>query len=333
MSASAHDEHAGAAPEVRRLPSALGDPAARRELLTQVAEWYYVRELGQAEIAHRIGLSRSRVSRMLSEARQLGIVEIRIHPEGRINSELATQLERRFGLDRAVVVAGDGEAELTELGRLAARVAESRLEPSSVLAISYGTSVAETVRALTIHHFPSMRIVQMAGVEGARNPAVDGWDLVRMCAERFGARYYHLAAPLFVSSRELRRMLEQDRLIGATLALAGRADVAIVGIGSLVSDKSSLVRAGHLTTDQLAVCADKGSVGYICGRHFDAEGKGLEELNRLTLSLPLSRLREIDLVVGVAGGRHKAAGIAGALRGGYVDVLVTDEPAARAVLA
>jgi deoxyribonucleoside regulator len=320
------------APAVRRLPAAPGDPAARRELLAQVAEWYYVRQLGQAEIAGRIGLSRSRVSRMLSEARELGIVEIRIHPEGRLSADLGAELERRFNLRRAVVVSGDEDAELTELGRHAARIAEGGLEPSGVLAISYGTSVSETVRALTTHHFPSMRIVQMAGVEGARNPAVDGWDLVRMCAERFGARYYHLPAPLFVSSHELRRMLEHDRLIGATLGLAARADVAIVGIGSLAPDRSSLVRAGHLTTEQLAACTAKGSVGYICGRHFDGAGEPLDELNRLTLSLPLQRLREIELVVAVAGGRHKAAGIAGALRGGYVDVLVTDEPAATAVL-
>jgi deoxyribonucleoside regulator len=306
--------------------------AARRNLLAQVADWYYVGQLGQAEIAARIGMSRSRVSRLISEARELGIVEIRIHPEGRLNPELGAELERRYGLERAIVVAGEAEAELTELGRLAARVAEARFEPSTVLAISYGTSVSETVRALTTHHFPHMRIVQMAGVEGARNPAVDGWDLVRMCAERFGARYYHLAAPLFVSSRELRRMLEQDRLIGATLKLAARAEVAIVGIGSLVPERSSLVRAGHLTPEELEACASSGSVGYICGRHFDAAGDALDDLNRLTLSLPLERLRDIDLVVGVAGGARKGPGIAGALRGGYVDVLVTDEPAARAVL-
>ena len=52
------------------------DQEGRAELLAFVAEKYFLENLRQIDIAEMIGVTRSSVSRMLTEAREKGIVEI-----------------------------------------------------------------------------------------------------------------------------------------------------------------------------------------------------------------------------------------------------------------
>jgi DNA-binding transcriptional regulator LsrR (DeoR family) len=122
-------------------------------------------------------------------------------------------------------------------------------------------------------------------------------------------------------------------MIQETLAIARRADVALVGIGSLHPEESSLLRAGYLDEGALAQLRTQGAIGDICARHYDALGSVLDiELNRRIVGIELNDLRNIDRVIAVAGGASKAEAILGALRGGYVNVLVTDDAAAQKVI-
>ena len=50
------------------------------------------------------------------------------------------------------------------------------------------------------------------------------------------------------------------------------------------------------------------------------------------ISTPLEKLRAMDNVVGLAAGTQKAEAIRAVLRGGYLDVLITDEPTAALLL-
>lgn len=310
------------------------DGGDRRQLLAQVSEWYYVEQLSQLDIAKRLGVSRSSVSRLLTAAHNEGVVVIQIDWGSRVDTDLGSRLCDRFRLQHAIVVdVPDGLQGRLEVGRQAAREAETRLRAHSVMAISYSAAVHETIKAIDLHHFPSLQVVQMTAVEGARNPLVDGWELVRMCADRLGDRYHYLHAPLFVNTPQLRQDLTEDPPIRKCLELAASADLAIVGIGSMVPDRSSLVRAGHLTVTQLEACAAAGSVGYIGAQHYGKNGQPLDELNELTVSLGLRELNDIKTVFGVAASLDKWPGVHGALTGGYLNVLVTTSRIAHAVLA
>lgn len=308
------------------------DRRSRRDLLADVCEWYYAGRLTQQDIADRLGVSRSAVSRLLSEAQDEGIIEFRINRESAREEGLEEEFDTAFGVQVRVVKRRTGDDPLVAIGREAASVAASALRPDGVLAISYGTSVFETVRQLPTQHFASMQVVQIAGVEGVANPQVDGWELVRICADRLGARYLHLHSPLMVGSRPMRDVLLDDPAVRKHMDTAAAADLAVVGIGSVEPKSSSLVRAGHLSPEQLLGCVAAGSAGYIGGRHYDAEGRPIEELNDRVVSLPLERLAELRFVIGVAAGPGKVCGIVGALRGGLIDALVTDVPTANAVL-
>lgn len=307
------------------------------ELLAQVASLYYEENLTQDEIARRIGTSRSTISRLLREARANGVVEITIHYPWKRVSELERELTERFRLRLARVLAGQGRPYsevLRGLGVLAARYLESVLQEDSILGISWGTAVHSTVQALRPARKLPITVVQMIGAVGTGDPLIDGPDLARLLANIYGGECRYLHAPLVVEDAHVQEMLLQEPRILDTLSLARRADVALVGIGSTVPEVSSLLRAGYLDLETLMRLRAQGAVGDVCARHYDAQGRLLNiELNQRIVGIELEALHGIQQVIGVAGGEAKAEAILGALRGGHVNVLVTDDVAARKVLA
>jgi DNA-binding transcriptional regulator LsrR (DeoR family) len=141
-----------------------------------------------------------------------------------------------------------------------------------------------------------------------------------------------LTASLFSSTKEIHEVLLADEKISEIFNLAKKSDLAIVGLGSMEPEHSSVVRAGHLTFNKLAEAAKAGSVGYISGQHFTIRGEPINDLNSLTMSLNLASLREIPKVIGVAHGASKVLPLVGALNGDFLTSVVTDEVAALGVL-
>jgi deoxyribonucleoside regulator len=309
----------------------------RAELLAQVASMYYEENLTQDEIAHRINQSRSTVSRMLQEARETGVVEIIVHYPWRTAPEIEADLIARFHLHQARVLIGRGrpyEEVLRGLGVLAARHIESVLRESSVLGISWGMAVYNAVRALRPERKLPITAVQMVGAVGEGDPMIDGPDLARLLASAYGGEHRYLHAPLIVEDAHARDVLLQEPRIRDVLSLARHADVALVGIGAPEPTVYSLLRAGYLTPAALAELRAQGVAGDICARHYDAQGDELDiDLNRRIVGIELEALHDIEKVIGVAGGEAKAEAILGALRGGHVNVLVTDDATANKVLA
>lgn len=307
------------------------------EVLAEVASLYYESGHSQEEIAQRMGVSRSSISRLLNDARREGIVEIRIHYPWKTSCELQDRLVERFGLQQAFVLAGNGkpyDQVLKGIGVLAARHLEEVLQDGIVVGISWGTAIHATVQALRPSRHLSIQVAQMIGAAGVTNPLIDGPELAHFLADICGGQYYYLHAPLIVENELMRDALLRDPSIRQTLDLARQAKIAVVGIGTVEPELSSLLRAGYLSLDQLTAIREQGAMGDICARHFDILGQELDiELNRCVVGVELETLHGIEQVIGVAGGEAKAKAILGALRGGHVNVLVTDDGAAGKVLA
>jgi len=309
----------------------------RTELLAQVASLYYEDNLTQGEIARRVGTSRSTVSRMLQDAREAGVVEITVHYPWRTVPEIEDALRARFDLREARVLLGRGRPYgeiLRGLGALAARYLEDIVRADTVLGISWGIAVHSTVRALRPERRLPITVAQMVGAVGEGDPLIDGPELARLLAQVYGGQYRYLHAPLIVEDAHTRDVLLQEPRIRETLQLARRADVALVGIGAPQPAVYSLLRAGYVDREAIAGLRAQGVAGDICARHYDAAGRVLDiELNQRIVGIELEALHDIDRVIGVAGGEAKAGAILGALRGGHVNVLVTDDATASRVLA
>ena len=310
---------------------------ADKELLAEIASMYYERDLIQSEIARQVGLSRPKVSRLLKEARDLGVVKIIIDYPWRTDPDLETQLLSRYSLKAVrVLVSKDRPYEqmLQGLGSLAARYVEAILKPQDILGMSWGTALYQTACAMHPEKKKAIKVVQMIGAVGTSDPLIDGPDLARFLADLYGGEYRYLHAPLVVKDPAVRDALIQEDHVRETLKLARNANIALVGIGTMVPESSSLVRAGYLDAQTAAEFEQSGVVGDICARQYDINGQILEtDLNQRIIGVELEALHHIDQVIGVAGGEPKSKTILGALRGKHINVLITDDRAAREVLA
>ena len=309
----------------------------RHELLSTVAELYYVQRSSQAEIASKLGFSRSAISRFLTEARNKGVVEIRIFYPLRRSSELEFALTYRYDLRRAYVINSGNlneEQTLRLLGRQGAYYLGEHLTEDSILGISWGTAVHEVSQAIRPKQIPGMTVVQMVGSIGSGDPAIDGPEVARNIAAVYGGRYVTLNSPVIVKDRLTRDAIMREQKIQDVIQLGQSADYMLVGIGSADPDRSGMVRAGYLTRREMASLKAKGAVGDIACSFIDIHGHYQDfAINDRVVGMNLEQINNgRSIVVGVAGGKIKAKAILGALSGGFVDVLVTDDKAAEEIL-
>jgi len=309
--------------------------ACDTKFLVKIARAYYGDGLTQKEIGERLGLSRIKVSRLLREARERHVVEIRIISSEDAVIDWEQALEVRYGLDEVLIaepLSRDAQDVRAALGETAAQCLVRGLRGDEVVSLTWGNTLLAVVDALMSQDWPEMRVVQALGGLGRSDADVYGADLVHRMAQSFGAKVRILPAPGIVASREIRDALLSDPQIADTLALAAQADIALVGIGR-PSSGSVVMQSQILTVDEADELRALGAVGDIGLRFFDAKGRPvLHELDERIIGLTLGETRTLRRVVGVAGGEEKAEVIRAALRGGLIDVLVTDGRTAQMLL-
>jgi deoxyribonucleoside regulator len=310
--------------------------STRRELLEQVASWYYEDNQTQEAIAEQIDVSRSTVSRLLQEARDEGLVEIRVKRLVNTDTRLEDQLVRTFGLAQASVLAespAEHETLIQRIGELSARFLRQQLHDHIRIGIGWGMAVYETTNCLPEMPLRDAMVIQLIGAIGQGSSTVDGPECARQLALKFGATVRFIHAPALVESEAVAQALAQEPTIAAILTMIHEVEVALTGIGTVEPVLSSLHRAGFLGLSDLAALKEAGVVGDVLGYQFDALGRVLDiSLNRRIIAANLGVLRKIPIVIGVAGGIAKAPAILAALRGKYITVLITDERTASEVL-
>jgi DNA-binding transcriptional regulator LsrR (DeoR family) len=311
-------------------------PLRNPELLAKAARLYFLDDRSQDDVAAILGTTRSNVSRMLKQARDLGIVQIRVVDPAERQQELEAALRNRFGLVDARVLEVTPETDvLSGVGRLAVRWLDETLRDGQVVALSWGQTLQAVVRAVDGLSRRNVEVVQLVGGLSALDSALTGQELVHELSERMGARHRYLHAPALFGSAEALAMMLREQAIADALAAAKAADVAVVGIGATgLGSSRALIDALALSPAQRADFDAAGAVGDVCARFYDLSGREVRGVvGERVLAVTLDDLRAIPVVAGVAAGPEKALGILGALRGRIIDVLVCDQAAARSVLS
>ncbi|MGQ9626788.1 MAG: sugar-binding transcriptional regulator [Anaerolineae bacterium] len=312
--------------------------AEQHRLLYRIAQAYYVDGLTQQEIAKRFGLSRPKVSRLLQKAREEKIIITTFVPPPSSMADLERELERKYGLKEMVIVPVSNPKNLTavarELGPSAAECLVRCITGRETVGTAWGTTILAIVDALPFKSWPNVTIVQIMGGLGPVDDLEHSAELARSMAQRFNAKFRLVPAPGIVSTREAAHALKSDRRIAETLALAAKADLALVGLGVPLPDAILLRDGSIITHKDLELLKEAGAVGDIALRYIDAYGRPLDlELNERIIGLTLEQIKNIPRVIGVAGGEAKYEMIRAALRGRILDVLVTDHATAQALLA
>ena len=314
------------------------------ETLAKTAYWYYVQDLSQVEVARRLGISQSNVSRLLRTAREQGIVTFQIsYPIGR-ELDLEDDLRAAYGQFgvRDVVVAQDPSMNADapddreacrSVARAGAEWLQDNLRDGQTLGLFWGTTVKTMVDSARFERGIDAHVVQLAG-EWSNDPAISGHNLVRDLGDKLGGRYTYFSAPAFAASPEEADSLLATPEVTRSLAMARDADVAFLGIGSFPTDTTrTFLDLARATDEEIAEAQGKRVVGQFAGRFFDDEGRQVDlELHKRLVSLDLADVRRIPTIAAIACGRGKDAAVRGALRGGLIDVLIVDPSLARALL-
>jgi len=302
-------------------------------MLVRVAWFYYKNNLTQAEIAKQLSVSRATVARMIERAKDLGIVRIEINANDLATLELSLALRDRYGLSEAVVVphsgASDSPEEINEqLGQAGAQYLRRHLRPGTTIGIGWGDTVLRALFALSRDSLKGVTIATIAGGIDAYTRRVFGSS-----NNDLGTHIRFVPAPLLASSPKIAAALREETAVTSVLKLAASAEATLIGIGSVLSS-ATILQHGVVNEAQLAEYRKRGAVGDILAEWYDRDGKVVDaDFHRLRIGIPIHDLQAMSNVIAVAGGIDKLDAIAGALAGKYLDVLVTTEDVAEALIA
>lgn len=313
-------------------------PAPRRQdVLVKAARLYYLQEKSQGEVAKELGLSRSSVSRILTAAREQGVVEVRIHDPAALARvpELEEALVSAFGVRSAVVVPRRrGESPVDVVAQATARMFEDRVAGLRSIGLSWGNTVDRFVEHVELEPISRGLTIcpLVGGLPSDAGPA--GNTSLEVLAGKCGATSYRFESPAVVESRQTWAAMNHESTILRAIERAAEVEAAFVGIGSYgLHNSRRVVLAMQLSEAEAAQLVGQAPVGDICGRYYDLHGRpiGLPTSERV-IGITLEQLSRVPEVIGLAGGVEKAPGVVGALRTGALRGVVVDEDLARAVL-
>ena len=310
---------------VAAIPPSQHDPS----VVLHAAQLYYRDELTQDVVGARLSVSRATVSRLLAEARRLGIVRIEVVPPQQADdAHLGEQVARHLGLQRVWV--GRGARGLSTGASLAPQLSEAltraNLRPGDVLLLAAGQTLHDAAHA----QLPAMPGVLTVPAVGGMEES-DAWyqsnEIARHVAERIGGQLKLLNAPALPSAQLHQRLLDEPSIRRVT-ELWSRARCAVVGIGAPPAVRRSIASSVPLGSEAL-----HSAVGDLCLRFFDRTGAPVVfPGGEYVFSADLDLLRRIPITIAVAAGREKIEGMAAAARAGYIDELVTDRQTASDLL-
>ncbi|WP_229715802.1 sugar-binding transcriptional regulator [Mangrovihabitans endophyticus] len=301
-------------------------PRFSPQLLYRAAKLYYVQDATQAEIADQLGTSRATVSRLLSEARRLGIVKIEVvEPVEDDVSTLAAQTAEALGLS-AVHLSTMGSSTPGALGpAVATALSRIGLDPGDVLIVSSGRTVFEVAQA-DLPALPGVQVTPTVGGQDDPNAWYQTNEITRMVAAKIGGTPTFLYAPA-LPGPDLHQLLLADPSIRRVTRLWENARCALLGVGAPPATRSSIPAF-------VPIGAVASAVGDVCNHFFDRDGNdvpfpGGDRLIATSVEL----LRRIPASIAVAAGEVKVPAIAAGARAGYFNQLVTDVPTAKALVA
>jgi len=308
-------------------------------MMTKVSHLYHTRGMVQTEIAKTLGLSQARVSRLLAAAEEAKIVRTVVVPPEGLNADLEDELEAMFGLLEAHVVDASGEtdAAITEtLGRATAPILQLLPIDNKVIGFtSWSRSLRNVIANLS--RFPrasANSVVELLG--GVGQPAVQHEAAVATdrLSNLTDSEVLFLRVPGVVADGGMREaILDNDPHARRALAAMDALDIALVGLGNCTIVAPLVGGDNFFTEKQFEQARALGAVGEINLRFMDINGTPISsDLDDLVVGITLEQLGRAERRIGVAGGKSKHEAILAAVRGGWINVLVTDEDTANYLL-
>lgn len=292
----------------------------KQKKLAYVARRYYLEDQKQSDIAKELGVSRPLVSRMLSEAREFGVVEITIHEPGAKTASLLERLRLSSSIQGGVLVEDGEDDDATNQLLSQGAVNLLRQIRTRRLGVGWGYLIGQLVTWLEKNPQLDSTVTDICPLVGnasipARNYQSN--ENVRLMAQHLGATPHFLYLPALPDSLEEKQLLCSTEVYRQSYQQWERIDTALVNIGNYPSspDFASLVRYGSLLQQQHA-----------CGRmlayYFNEEGTVIQSEQDFAIQIPIDTLKQCPNIIGVCSANTSERALHGALRSGVFTHIV-----------
>lgn len=303
-------------------------------LLVKTAKLYFDLGMSQAEIAQELDISRSYVSRLLTEAKEQGIVTIVVRDPEESESALEKTIRHHYGLRKVIVSEAGLEGNgVYEVAKSAAKWLNSTVKNGDVIGFGWGRTMY-----LLSRHLPrradlsQVEAVALYGQQSMLRQNVYNTDGLSQLSEAFQASGYIMAAPVFMSTAEAKQRLFQEKSIEIVREHMQRVNIALFTIGTM-RRASFIDQPGGLTEEELHRLAEKDVAGEVCLHFINHEGKICDSaIDSRTVSIPFEELLQKETRVAAVSGRLKTEAVCSALEGGIINVLICDEDIARGIV-
>ena len=295
-------------------------------LMIKAVWYYYIENYTQQNISHLLGVSRSKVIALLERARQAGVIQFNVQQDSGHRMEMERELLARYGLRDAFIVPGASTlpSPNESIAQAAAMYILRRAADNAFINMGYGDTTSRILNHLATAAQVPLNVVSMAGGVNYYLPNTN--------SNVFNARLHLIPSPLLLSSPDLREAMRQEPVVEEIYRMIPLSHMSVVGIGCL-NDRATIVKNGILNNNDFTFLKMQGAVGDVLSHFLDKNGRVVShDLEGRLMSTPMDQLRTLDNVIGAAGGADKAEAILAVLRGGYLDMLITDEDTAQLLL-
>lgn len=301
-----------------------------QDMAIKIAWKYYNEGLTQKEIADALNLSRMRVIKYLDFAKANNIIQFKININKISDPELQNKLMKKYNLNDIYIVPSTNYNNIDSIAIAAAQYIEERITTDTMINIGYGEAVSRTLGHLSISSKFKVAFVSLTG--GVKFYMPTAIDQSSDYYTNSNYSHYIIPSPLIVSNENLAAQLKQEKSIYKILDMVSHSNLTVIGIGAL-NERATLVKEGHLNIQDIEIYKSKGAVGDLLNQFYDIDGNVINlELHKRLISTEINLLKSLNHVVAVASGIEKKEAIFGALKGGYINVLITDETIAYSLL-
>lgn len=315
------------------MPTRTHDPRALAAL--RAAQMYYLQDLTMETIAAELHASRSTVSRLLSHARETGLVDIQVRSPFAAGAPLERSLSERYRVVAHVVPAPATLSEIDRLERVAltaARLLGRFVDSNMTIGVAWGSTMGAISRHLVPKDVHNTHVVQLNGAGNTQTTGIEyASEILRRFSDAYAARVQQFPVPALFDDPATKEAFWRERGTRRLLEIQSRMDIAVFGLGSPFAGVPSQVYVGgYLDEADYASLSRDGVVGDVATVFYRIDGTYRDvALNARATGPDFDVLRRVARRVCVVAGEQKLASLQGALAAGIVTDLVLDEGLAR----
>jgi len=315
------------------------DPNERYYIKLKAAYLYYYEDLTQKQVADQLNVSRPTLNKLLKEARQEGMVKIEIYDERNYSHliELENQVRSRFNLKDVKLVdcfTEDLSIIKERISKAAAAYFDMLMRSGMCVGVGWGKTLEDMARHInSVRNITNAEFVTLLGGSGNLEFQIHANSLTEQIAQKYyNSATHHIYAPIFSKDETLSSALLESSGVKKVMNKMNDLDVAVIGIDGDLNSSTTLM-TGNVPQNYIDVLRSEEAVGNICSRFYNIDGEiCAKEMNERLISIPLEVLKSTPSIMAVAGGMHKVKSLIGAAKGGYYNILITDENTAKAML-